>query len=77
MTMEEERRRAARGSWTTTVLRNPTEAELADLDFWLVLGVEERIELVARLSLEAFRRAVGDPHARPQLQRSALRISRP
>ena len=75
MTEADQRKQARRG-WTTTVFRDPSEADLADVDFWLRLPVEERIELVARLSLEAFRRAVGDPDARPQLQRSALRISR-
>jgi hypothetical protein len=77
MNTEKKRRRAARASWVTRVLRSPAEADSADVDFWLGLDVAQRIELTSRLSLEAFRRAVGDPDARPQLQRSALRISPP
>lgn len=77
MASPEEERRDARRSWRTTVFHT-NEAEAAgDLDFWLSLSAEERIELVARLSLEAYRRSVGDPDARPELQRSALSISRP
>jgi hypothetical protein len=72
-----EERRAARAKWTTTVFATPAEADAADVDFWLRLSVEERISLVGTLSLEAFRRSVGDDNARPELQRSALRISRP
>jgi hypothetical protein len=49
-----------------------------DVELWLELSVEERIDLVARLSLEAYRRSVGDPNARlPKLQRTIVRISRP
>ena len=77
MAPDADERRRARQSWTTSIFRTPGEAEVADVDFWLSLSVHERIELVARLSLEAFRREVGDPNARPELQRSALRISRP
>jgi hypothetical protein len=70
-------RRAARARWTTQVFRSFEAAEEADLDFWLSLSIAERIDLVARLSLEAFRRAVGDPDARPELQRSVVGVSRP
>lgn len=77
MASTEEERRAVRRSWITTVVRDQGSADAADLEFWLSLSAEERIELVSRLSLEAYRRSVGDPDARPQLQRSALRISRP
>jgi hypothetical protein len=71
-----EKRRAARASWITTVVRDAAEAEQNDREFWLAPSAEERIDLVARLSLEAYRRS-GDPNARPELQRSVVRISRP
>lgn len=74
---DEELRRSARAGWTTTVFRDPETGDDADVDFWLSLSVPERIELVSRLSLEAYRRLVGDPLARPQLQRSVVRVSRP
>jgi hypothetical protein len=72
-----QRRREARQAWKTQVFRDPAEADRADLEDSLSLSVEERIELVARLSLEAFRRTAGGPDARPQLQRSVVRVSRP
>ncbi|HEY2029384.1 MAG TPA: hypothetical protein VGH20_09260 [Myxococcales bacterium] len=77
MASPEEERRQARRAWTTTVFHGNEAEASADVEFWLSLSAEERIELVARLSLEAYRRSVGDPDARPQLDRSALRISRP
>ena len=38
------------------MFRDPQSADAADLDFWLALSAEERIELVSRLSLEAYHR---------------------
>jgi hypothetical protein len=77
MDSEAEERRRARAGWTTTVLRDLAAAEQADLEFWLAMTPDQRIELVAQLSLEAYRRSVGDPDARPELQRSIVRVSRP
>ena len=70
-------RRAARSQWAVTIVRDDAAAEEADLEFWLAMSPHDRIELVARLSLDAYRRSVGDPDARPQLQRSVVRVSRP
>ncbi len=76
MQTDARRRREARQAWKTQVFHHPAEADRADLEDSLSLCVGERIDLVARLSLEAFRRAAGDPDARPQLQRSVVLVSR-
>jgi hypothetical protein len=77
MDSEAEERKRARAGWTTEVVRDFAAADQADLEFWLAMTPDQRIELVARLSLEAYRRSVGDPNARPELQRSVVRVSRP